>query len=100
VSRRKKYTRKPVNDVEACYWDGSNTDGILDLKKHAHRDARFWIAVDVPEDAPFPTGELEVLTIDGNRVVVPIGAYVVLDPKGWPYPCSAEVFKLTFEEQP
>lgn len=97
---RKKYTRKPVNDIEACYWDGSNTDGILELKRLAHKDARFWVEVDGAADAPYPTGVLEVLTIDGNRVAVPVGAYVVLDTFGWPYPCSPDVFKVTFEEQP
>lgn len=96
---RKKYTRKPVNDVEACYWDGSNTDGILDLKQHANPHAEFHIEVDGPENAPYPTGVLQVLTIDRNLVDVPIGAYVVLDPLGWPYPCDPTIFKLNFEEQ-
>lgn len=96
---RKKYTRKPVNDVEACYWDGSNTDGILDLKSIAHPQAEFHIEVDGPLDAPFPTGVLKVLTVDQNLVDVPIGAYVVLDPLGWPYLCSADVFVMTFEGQ-
>lgn len=94
-----KYRRKPQL-VEACLWDGSNTDGILDLKAYAHRDAKFLVEVVGPANDPRPTGVLEVVTIDGNQVNVPIGAYVVLDPYGFPYPCSADVFKLTFEDLP
>lgn len=90
-----KYRRKP-QVVEACYWNGSNADGILDLKRFAHPDAQFFIEVDGPEHAPYPTGVLEVVTIDGNRVNVPIGAYVVIDSAGFPYPCAAEVFKTNF----
>jgi len=88
-----------VNDVEACYWDGNNTDGILDLKRHAHKSAKFYVGVEGPKNRPHPTGVLEVVTADGNQVNVPIGAYVVLDPLGFPYPCAADVFKMTFEEE-
>lgn len=36
---------------------------------------------------------LEVVTVDGNRVTIPAGAYHVLDSKGFPYPCDAEIFE-------
>lgn len=94
----KKYTRKPVNDIEACYWDGSNTDGILDLKRHANPSAEFFLEVAGPEHAPFPTGVLEVVTVDGDLVSVPIGAYVVLDPRGFPSVYAAAEFLQTFED--
>ncbi len=93
-----KHRRKP-QVVEACYWNGSNTDGILDLKKnHAHPDAQFLIEVDGPAESPWPTGVLHVVTIDGNEVNVPIGAYVVLDIEGFPYPVDESVFLQTFED--
>lgn len=34
-----------------------------------------------------------VVTIDRNRVTVPYGAYVVIDSKGYAYPCDAEIFE-------
>jgi hypothetical protein len=39
-------------------------------------------------DAP-----VRVMTIDGNDVVVPKGAYMVIDQAGFPYPCDAGIFE-------
>lgn len=38
-----------------------------------------------------------VITVDRNRVTVPWGAYCVLDMKGFPYPCDAEIFEASHE---
>jgi hypothetical protein len=40
----------------------------------------------------------QITTVDGNNVVVPWGAYVVIDSKGFPYPCDAEIFEANHEE--
>jgi hypothetical protein len=39
----------------------------------------------------------EVTTVDGNVVTIPAGAYKVVDAKGFPYPCDAEIFEATHE---
>lgn len=47
--------------------------------------------------------DLEVTTVEGNRVKVPAGAYVVTDMNGFQYPCDAEIFEAIHEpveEQP
>lgn len=41
-----------------------------------------------------------VTTVDGNIVVVPAGAYKVIDTRGFPYPCDAGVFEQTHDEVP
>jgi hypothetical protein len=38
-----------------------------------------------------------VTTVDGNTVTIPAGAYRVIDGKGFPYPCDAEIFESTHE---
>lgn len=38
-----------------------------------------------------------VTTVDGNVVVIPAGAYKVIDSKGYPYPCDAEIFESGHE---
>lgn len=44
--------------------------------------------------------DLEVVTVEGNRVLVPAGAYVVTDMKGFQYPCDAEIFEAIHELMP
>ena len=77
----------------AVKWTGQNTDELIELKQHANSSAELYLEVDGPEDAPEPTGVLEVVTVDGNRVTVPVGAYVVLDMNRFPYPCAADIFE-------
>lgn len=43
-------------------------------------------------------GALDVRTVDGNDVRVPVGAYLVQDSKGYFYPCDAEIFEANHEE--
>lgn len=43
-------------------------------------------------------GSLDVRTVDGNDVRVPVGAYLVQDSKGYFYPCDAEIFEQNHEE--
>lgn len=38
-----------------------------------------------------------VTTVDGNVVTIPAGAYKVIDAKGFPYPCDAEIFEANHE---
>lgn len=38
-----------------------------------------------------------VVTVDDNRVTIPWGAYCVIDSKGYPYPCDAEIFESGHE---
>lgn len=41
---------------------------------------------------------VKVTTVDGNDVLVPWGAYLVIDKKGFPYPCDAEIFEDTHDK--
>lgn len=79
----------------AIRWTGLNTTELLGLKRLGDPSAKYYVEVDGPLDDPAPTGVLEVVTIDGNQVPVPVGHYVVLDTKGFPYPCDPEIFKST-----
>ena len=38
-----------------------------------------------------------VTTVDGNTVTIPAGAYEVIDIKGFPYPCDAEIFEANHD---
>lgn len=40
---------------------------------------------------------MTVTTVDGNVVTIPAGAYMVIDSKGFPYPCDAEIFEQNHE---
>lgn len=78
------YRKKPIK-VQAEKWEPANRPAIVDLLEKSQGD--FF----------FQGGDLYVITVDGNQVRVPRGAYVVLDAKGWPYPCDGEIFELTHE---
>lgn len=40
---------------------------------------------------------LKIKTIEGNEVLVKQGDYVVIDSKGFPYPCNKEIFETNHE---
>ena len=88
-----KYRKKPIV-VHAVKNDGHWSTIIK------------WIQEIVPSEngwlIPFGTrpritrnedGSLNLITIEGNEVVCPVGAYVVIDKKGYPYPCDGELFE-------
>lgn len=40
---------------------------------------------------------VKVRTVDGNECLVKQGDYVVIDSKGFPYPCNKEIFESGHE---
>lgn len=87
-----KYRRK-ATEVEAVQLVA---DELGDLVELLMRSKGKW-TLDADEQS---VPELTVGTVDGNDVAVPFGAYVVLDSKGYVYPCDAEIFESNHEEEP
>lgn len=91
------YRKKPIT-VEAVKWTGDPADpDLLDLIGKSKGD----VIVDSSHDSANARAigyRLSVTTIDGNRVTVPAGAYLVLDARGFPYPCDAELFEAGHDE--
>lgn len=89
------YRKRPI-EVEAIRWTGDNLAAVARLlAEHATDEAR-----PLETEAPFDTAspdELYVVTVEGNRVRVPVGAYVVIDGKGYAYPCDGELFDRNHE---
>lgn len=87
------YRKKPL-EVEAAKWTGDPAaPDLLDLIAKSKGDI---LVGGVGRSGM----HLDVVTIDGNRVTVPVGAYLVLDGKGWPYPCDAELFEAGHDPVP
>lgn len=88
-----RYRKKPIA-VEAIRIvrpgrSGSKSQEIRDfLQRHERLRRTLQIVAD----------GWRVTTIDGNRVLVPWGAYCVIDSKGYPYPCDADIFEENHEE--
>lgn len=88
-----KYRKKPII-VEAFKLDQEKLDDsplredALDIvRRYPLAFQRFMI---------YDDGWL-IRTVDGNEVTVPWGAYVVIDSKGYAYPCDAEIFEANHE---
>lgn len=81
-----KYIKKPieVNAIKMTEAPGDILQFILD------HDVEYSIEGD--------DGEVWVTTVDGNHVAVPFTCYLVIDQKGFPYPCDAEIFEATHED--
>lgn len=90
------YRKKPL-EVEAEKWDGDRMNTAV--SRLLQRNGIPAKAEDRPK-VDRDTHELLITTVDGNRVKVPVGAYVVLDGKGFPYPCDAELFEAGHEPLP
>lgn len=43
--------------------------------------------------------EFSCVTVDGNFVTGQPGDYLVLDAKGFPYPCNGEIFERTHDPE-
>lgn len=80
-----KYTKRPVV-VEAVQWNG-NPDEL-----YGHNIYNLRARSVISEE-----GNLTVLTVGGSWCPVPLGAYVVIDTAGYPYPCDEQVFHQTHE---
>lgn len=85
-----RYRRKPT-EVDAVKWKGHPTIEVQELLRGCSYDYH-----PVEVQGALESG-LEVTTVDGNVVKVPIGAYVVIDAKGYPYPCDAGLFEANHE---
>lgn len=88
------YRKRPI-EVHAIKWTGERPFDIgYFLETHAGVgvDAQF-----VRQGATSPP-ELVVTTVDKNVVSIPVGAYLVIDSKGYPYPCDAEIFESGHED--
>lgn len=81
-----RYRKKPVV-VQAVKLDGS----------HSSYEEAYWLAGDHILERTALHGEMWVRTVDGNEVRVDVGKYLVLDGKGFPYPCDAELFEAGHE---
>lgn len=83
-----KYIKKPI-EVEALQWTGDNFDNIQ--KMFGFDNELAWLH-HTGEPGGVIVDELYVMTVDGNRCHVPLGAFVVKDTKGYPYPHEQESF--------
>lgn len=81
------YRKKPTL-VSAEKYTGSLTVAIQTLLNGTTYDFR-----DPIDMQGHVKSQFFLRTVDGNVVSVPIGAYVVIDAKGFPYPCDAEIFE-------
>jgi hypothetical protein len=88
------YRKKPI-EVEAVKNDGTWPPIITWLDHIGASAIPFGSAPPVIRNAD---GTLSVVTVDGNCVKVPVGAYLVRDTKGFFYPCDAEIFEASYEE--
>lgn len=84
--------RRRATEVRAIKWTGSLTIAVQELLRGTSSDYH-----DRSQVQDFAQSNLKVMTIDRNWVTVPIGAYIVLDSKGFPYPCDAEIFEENYE---
>lgn len=83
------YRKKPI-EVQALRWSGSPEDYVEAYRLLGERDEQILTHTSL-------RGELWVKTVDGNEVKVPVGAYLVIDGKGYPYPCDAELFEANHD---
>lgn len=82
-----QYRKKPVV-VEALKWNGRISVPVQQLLHDGDYDYK-----DPVIEQGVLRSRLMVMTVDKNWVWVPIGAYIVIDAKGYPYPCDAEIFE-------
>lgn len=87
-----RYRKKPVV-VEAIKYNGSFS---VELQKLLGGNG-YDFSDSYLDGQGTKVSRLFVTTVDANRVCVPIGAYVVIDAKGFPYPCDAEIFEAGHE---
>jgi hypothetical protein len=88
-AKQKRYRRKPL-EVAAVRWTGDNVADVKALlaSEHAAPDLQVSVELYCP---------LWVRTVHDVQTEVPVGDYVVLDAKGYPYPCEAEIFEATHD---
>jgi hypothetical protein len=84
-----KYVKKPIV-VDAISMKANRADIMHFLAVHEISFVGFVVDRDFDK--------LFVTTVDGNNVEVPDSCYLVIDTKGFPYPCDAEIFEANHEE--
>jgi len=91
------YRKKPI-EVEAVQNDGQWSTIMEWIEGMVYPEQGLLIPFGTrPRITRNKNGTLNIVTVDGNEVVCPVGAYVVIDSKGFPYPCDAEVFENAHE---
>lgn len=80
------YVSKPI-EVEAALWDGT-AETAQEILDWVPKDKLGHLNVEYDLDY----GDLEVWTASEDWVTVPVGNLVVIDTKGFPYPCDPDIF--------
>lgn len=79
--------RKIAVEIEAVQWNGKNFPEILEtVPIRTHLTMSF----------PNPD-ELKIGTLEGV-MTAQIGDYIIVGAKGEVYPCTPDIFELTYEE--
>lgn len=86
-----KFVKKPIV-VEALKLEKDMFEGELAVHPEL-RDLMVRFPKAFQNSMRLDSQGLRITTVDGNRVNIPWGAYLVMDSKGYAYPCDAEIFE-------